>query len=338
MHPKGGELKTPLLVRSFSSKGFKYALNRETRRVESELEVILNKTKENMLDSILLSAYDIKHFIPTKNDLWKELNPSFLFIDSGGYETSDGYDFSEAYQHPVYRNKKIKWDRSEHIKVLNSIPERFSTILVSYDNGNEKRKSIAKQIESSKLLFQNYPLSLHDFLIKSERANEDINIDSILDNISLFKSFHIIGLTEKELGPSIVERMVNIRKVREALNSVGNNAPVHIFGSLDPVTSILYFLAGAEIFDGLTWLRFAFYEDMCLYRENYNVIHQRFNEPDNLNSYSSYLDNSRYLTNLQRRMKSFLSEFTSLGEEHAFTSFLPKNDYIKSCYKQFKSI
>ncbi len=49
--------------------------------------------------------------------------------------------------------------------------------------------------------------------------------------------------------------MQNIAKLRKALDKAGLNIPLHVFGSLDTVTTPLYFLAGADIFDGLTWLR-----------------------------------------------------------------------------------
>lgn len=82
--------------------------------------------------------------------------------------------------------------------------------------------------------------------------------------------FHALGVTEKELGGNFKERMINIARIRKALNGVGlENMPIHIFGSLDTVSTPLYFVAGADIFDGLTWLRFAYYKGMTIYRQNY---------------------------------------------------------------------
>ena len=70
--------------------------------------------------------------------------------------------------------------------------------------------------------------------------------------------FSIIGFTEKELGPSLLKRMTAIARVRRALKEVNLDLPIHVFGSLDTISTPLYFLAGADIFDGLTWLRYAF--------------------------------------------------------------------------------
>jgi hypothetical protein len=67
--------------------------------------------------------------------------------------------------------------------------------------------------------------------------------------------------------------MQNIAKLRNALTKAGIDIPIHVFGSLDSVTTPLYFLAGADVFDGLTWLRFAFHEGQTLYKQNYGALH-----------------------------------------------------------------
>lgn len=61
-------------------------------------------------------------------------------------------------------------------------------------------------------------------------------------------SFHALGVTEKELGGNFKERMINIARIRKALNGVGlENMPIHIFGSLDTVSTPLV-LWPAQIF------------------------------------------------------------------------------------------
>jgi hypothetical protein len=43
-------------------------------------------------------------------------------------------------------------------------------------------------------------------------------------------------------------------------------------GSLDALTNTLYFLAGAEIFDGLTRVRFGYHDGRSMYAQNYGVL------------------------------------------------------------------
>ena len=99
-----------------------------------------------------------------------------------------------------------------------------------------------------------------------------LKIKSITDNISELALFDIIGVTEKELGTSILSRMTNIAKIRKSLLSIGKDTPIHVFGSLDTITTPLYFVSGADIFDGLTWLRYAFNNGYTIYKHNYSAV------------------------------------------------------------------
>ena len=143
------------------------------------------------------------------------------------------------------------WEENLLIEIYNSLPSDGSFVLVSYDLTGQP---IIEQIETSAKLLSNYRTNnLCTMLLKCEQANQRyIDIQSILRHINELGRFDIVGLTEKELGKSLLDRMYNIARIRQELDRCGINSPIHIFGSLDPVTSILYFLSGAEIFDGLT--------------------------------------------------------------------------------------
>src|SRR5713101_5974784 len=84
----GATLRTPLLVPSFSSKGF----SRDSKGT-SEIGKILETTAEFLTDSFLISAYDVKHcHVPLP--LMLPCRPEIIFLDSGGYEISGERDFS----------------------------------------------------------------------------------------------------------------------------------------------------------------------------------------------------------------------------------------------------
>jgi len=96
---------------------------------------------------------------------------------------------------------------------------------------------------------------LREILLKPETTNQRfLQVPAIVENIRALADFDIIGLTEKEVGSSIFDRMQNIATIRLALDKAGMEIPIHVFGSLDTITTPMYFLAGADIFDGLTWL------------------------------------------------------------------------------------
>src|SRR6266446_2877859 len=125
--------------------------------------------------------------------------------------------------------------------------------------------------------------------------------------------FDIIGMTEKELGDSIRARMANIARIRRALTGAGLETPIHIFGSLDTVTTPMYFLAGADIFDGLTWLRFVFHNGYTIYKQNYSALELGVRTPSSVVDAKCWHQNYYYIKELEDEMRRFLlkNEFSA---------------------------
>ena len=142
-HPSGITLKTPLLIPSFSSKGF------ETFGKKSELRYYLEISSQFITESILISAYDYMYkYLPRH----KKLNfAELIFIDSGGYEVSTFRDFSEIKKMPI---KSLKWTQKLHIETINEWAKDYNIVIISYDS-DKKRKSFEDQINSASKLFKN---------------------------------------------------------------------------------------------------------------------------------------------------------------------------------------
>jgi hypothetical protein len=282
-HPSGKAIKTPLLVPSFSSKGFG-----QTSGGMAEVGQLFRLAREQLTDSMLVSAYDLHH-----GHLHKPTNilTELVFLDSGGYETSDFQDLSTIFSHPTSAKD---WKETDLRGVYDSWPSHIPAVFVSYD----RRKPVRQQIRSARSLFKNYPEQLHALLIKprTKRSNR-LPMAELLSDVRELSSFHVIGVTEKELGGSMLERMENIAKLRLALDDAQlRHIPLHIFGSLDPLTVPLYFLSGAEIFDGLTWLRFGYHGGAALYQQNCAV--RRFGV--------HYTDDQVKLLNIQYNLNSLV--------------------------------
>jgi hypothetical protein len=100
--------------------------------------------------------------------------------------------------------------------------------------------------------------------------------------------------------------MERIAELRLALDRTGITAPLHIFGSLDPVTSCLYFISGAEVFDGLTWLRYSYVDGRSVYMHDYGALRIGIHERDELVRARTLADNINYLQKLRFQMQAFL--------------------------------
>lgn len=241
---------TPLLVPSFSS--------RANIRIR---ETIYFLRDCDYTGPVLVSAYDVKYIKNFPNMNFSDL----IFLDSGGYEVARDMDVSEI---GLYKPPAFTWNRDIHRAIIKKWSNSRPTVLISYDHPNEIHP-IQDQIRQANSLFKRKKRFIKEILLKSEKSKHTINIDHVIGNLESLSQFDIIGMTEKELGSSVLERMLNIAKLRIGMADSGIEKPIHLFGSLDPITSPLYFFSGADIFDGLSWLRFVFEDGNTLYIDSY---------------------------------------------------------------------
>jgi hypothetical protein len=304
-HPSGVIIETPLLIPSFSSKGFGIAKRKDGERgagYVSETGEILAAASEFLTESMLISAYDVHYaHVPLPEHAVTEIT----FLDSGGYETSDQQDLSATFYQQVIPKE---WNEQLYEGVLQRWPEHIPAVFVSYDDARV-RYPLADQISRARRLFANYRGQLTTLLIKPETvAQKYVQVENIIALAKELGAFDVIGLTEKELGNSYLLRMQNIARIRYALNDVNISSPLHIFGSLDPVSVPLYFLAGAEIFDGLTWLRYAYDGGVALYRHNYAARRSLLHRTDDFIKLKTMQDNLGSLSDLGNQMRRFLND------------------------------
>lgn len=314
--------ETPLLVPSFSSKGF------------PEIQKLVKIVEEYITGPILVSAYDVYH----NNFEMPIIFPEMIFLDSGGYECSKEFGLSGIYYpsgmtenlSKAKDSRQDEWTINDFQKVLDGRPKGIPTVVVSYDHP-KIRRPISKQISSAKAFFNGNGYSLSDILIKPETRDQNyIQIDSVLEHIHLLKDFDIIGFTEKELGNSILKRMENIARIRLAMNNHELAMPIHVFGSLDPISTPLYFISGADIFDGTIWLRFSYYEGTAIYQHNYSAIKLGIDLPDRKVKSRAWADNILSLDTLKWQMKKYLNR----GE---FGEFESNCDFIGDSYKKLQT-
>jgi queuine/archaeosine tRNA-ribosyltransferase len=63
----------------------------------------------------------------------------------------------------------------------------------------------------------------------------------------------LIGVPERELGEGVLAIAQTVRSIREALNETGQYYPVHIVGTGNPLSILIYAACGADSFDGIDW-------------------------------------------------------------------------------------
>ncbi len=280
--------RTPLLVPSFSSKGF------------PDVHKIIASCSELIEGVTLVSAYDL-HYEKIKPPF---SFPSLIFLDSGGYEASKDNELSDLGDkdhHPK------EWTQDMHESVLKKWQPTVPSVLISYDHPKSRLKFV-DQIERARAMAPGRTEFLRELLLKPETDTQiRLHVDDLIKHVHRLADFDIIGVTEKEIGNSLVERMKNIAKLRRALTNAGIDVPIHVFGSLDTISTPMYFLAGADIFDGLTWLRFAFHKGLTIYKHNFGALQLGVATKADMVDARCWHENYYYMTELQLEMRRFLT-------------------------------
>lgn len=293
--------ETPLLVPSFSSKGF------------PDVSEIVRITSEYITDYALISAYDIHHGHLKDAPL---TFPGLWILDSGGFEAGIVQELSDLHYDT---HEPQEWSHDALKAVLGSWTVEVPTVVVSFDHP-ARRISIEDQIAEALDLFGGRRFG-RELLIKPESEDSRrVKADRVIANIDALRSFDVLGFTEKELGHSLFQRVKNLRAIRIALDEAKLPIPIHVFGTLDMVSTPLYFLAGADIFDGLTWLRFAYRDGRAIYMRDLAALDAHLGARINDTDVRARVlwGNLQEIWRLEHSMKKFIKTADySVFEHHA---------------------
>lgn len=269
--------ETPLLVPSFSSI------------LDEKIGLIYDRVRNRIPSASLVSAYDVVQGYINKDNIWAS---DVLVIDSGNYE----------YNNLCNSTRRRKWCLEDYTAFIQTLKPLSKVIIVNFD----EKETLETQIQDANKLFQNFTDYANCFLYRPLSGHLDVNDYS--KNIAKVSQFDVLGLTEKELGRSIIERCQNLIKLRRALKDNNLEIPIHVFGCIDPLGVLLFFLSGADIFDGTNWLKFSFDNNLAVYPNNSAVISGTWNYSDS--SVFEYIcaENLRKLTNLMFDLRNYAAE------------------------------
>lgn len=244
-----GTYSFPLFVYSYSSRGF------------SDLSERYLATR-NLVPVPLVSLYDLHYHLSCSGMPGAlEVTAAIRFFDSGRYETEGLADTPGFHEPPG----KHPWSEELYIEsAKNTVCA--GDVLVSYD---DRSLSLVDQVKQSLVLFERTELQgiKQDLLLHPNGTPPDELAEVIID---LAPDIDIIGLTEKDIGFPWFITASYIRQLRTKLDStLGRYIPIHIFGCFDPQTIPYLFFSGADIFDGLSWMRYYFRDGHSFYYKEF---------------------------------------------------------------------
>ena len=191
------------------------------------------------IPQFLVSAYDVSRSSEPeqiKSAIDAALrNGRVIILDSGNYER--------------FWKQDSTWTREQFHDVLSSYgwPAAFS---FDVDGDAAIGESLrARQIVNS---------GLNDRLCGSHAlfpiVHGDTNeLPDLCATVAKLSNPIVIAVAERELGEGILARVATVRHIRQSLNRLGSYYFIHLLGTGNPLSILLYAVAGADMFDGLEW-------------------------------------------------------------------------------------
>ena len=277
------EVPTPLVVPSFSSRGF------------PALGSIHRDMVHKLYGVCLMSAWDLAEgLLPSSATLATDV----VIIDSGGYEVPG--DFA-AQPSSIASQSDLCWSVHRYRDVLTNIGDGANALVVTYDRPARLEEQIAGAVDDMACV----PGSAADFLLKPESSVEMVNIPRVMKYTTELGQFHAIGITAREIGASLIERCRTIVTLRDILEDIGLNLPIHIFGAISPPEVLAYFFCGADIFDGLDWLRFGFRQTGIVTMEEAALQDMKWDQHDHALRVGEWTNNLTFLYRMQESLRSY---------------------------------
>lgn len=327
MRLAGLSLDTPLLIPSVSSRGFPL-----DKAGFAESNLFLKYAVDSIDEALLVSAYDLEHC--TLVDAEALLSggstgtaldrPRLLVVDSGGYETGESWESG----HVDRSDRLVKpYNADMFASVVDRLPQGRPLLVVSYDGPDVPRGSYADQVARAQVFFATRPHLASDILLKRPIGRRWHTPRELVPAAPDLSRFDVIGFTEVELGDSLLDRLATLAELRQILRSASITAPIHLFGALDPLFTPLYFAAGAEIFDGLSWMRYVYWDGLAVHADAGALLRSEDDDTQLLREARRIVLNLGQLRELKRQMQRYAAKGNRGFDEFGVHGKLLSNTY-----------
>ena len=200
--------------------------------------------------NFLISAYDIynqnesdkSEMIDILNNMKKE--GRIILLDSGNYES--------------YWHKDNNWNIDKYNEILQN---DFCTFCFSFDYqqiDNVSKDDLVKIVIESTMANQSLTSGIIAPIIHAKLDDLEYVCVKVVESVKP----KFIALPERLLGCGIIARAQKLREIRVALDKLGYYTPIHLLGTGNPFSLLLFAYVGADTFDGLEWCQTCI-DDKC---------------------------------------------------------------------------
>jgi len=226
----GKTFETPFFIPAVSS-------------IKAEMDILgyIDLIEKVGYPAFLVSAYDINKLDKKKKEtLMKDLSQftdkTLVFLDNGNYE--------------AYWYKDKNWTLNELETILDEVCPDFC---FSFDVFWNRGKSIEKYVkETITSIAKTAGMQKTGSTIALIHSNPE-HFPKIASKVVEYLTPEIIAIPERELGFSLFEKAQTIKKIRVKLDKMQKSMPIHVLGTGNPISILIYTLCGADIYDALDW-------------------------------------------------------------------------------------
>ena len=181
----------------------------------------------------LISAYDFSHL--TNNDKEK-INSKIvennidLLLDSGMYEKA--------------WSGNAKWDYEKYLETIKKIRYNHVFNFDEYINPTDVPiDEIATSVNESDI----------SNLVPIVHTSKIEDLPSLCVEVASLDNVEMMAIPERELGNGIMEGVYTIIQIREKLKKLEKYTKIHLLGTGNPLSLLIYSAFGVDSFDGLDW-------------------------------------------------------------------------------------
>lgn len=190
----------------------------------------------------LISAYDIYYSSKLDKRAIKALlrkakqNGQYVLLDSGNFES--------------YWIKAKPWNESLFHKTISDMDSVDFSFCFDEQNPSHNPHEIVSTITRRVVKQDKYLNNAFSApILHAPKKLLPETAAKIADKLAPI----FISIPERLLGDGILERTSTLLKIRRALNAVGTYYPIHLLGTGNPLSILIYVAYGADSFDGLEW-------------------------------------------------------------------------------------
>jgi|GEM_PF-367193 len=181
-------------------------------------------------------------------------NGQVIMLDSGLYERKWLHDST--------------WSRRSFHSALEGINGHlgffFDNVKIKPTSSlRESTVAITSQVKSDRRLAD---LEALFPIVHPRKTGAPDSLPELCKSVALDLDCDVVAVAERELGSGILEGVRTMLSIRRALNETGRYRIIHLLGTGNPLSILIYAACGADSFDGLDWCQTVVdYNDKRLY-------------------------------------------------------------------------